>query len=260
MALYKAEGIVLRTRNLGEADKIATLFTYERGKVDAVARGVRRPRSQFVGVSQAFTHGRYLLYKGKKDLDTMRQGEIVRSFGTLREDLHKMAYASYVSELVDRMTELNDPHPDVFALLLSVQQLLASADEFELSARWFEMQLMHRLGFQPHLDGCVQCGGDVARSFSAELGGLLCENCRAADVEAVRLDEETLEVMRYLARTPPTRLGVIKPSWRALTMLGETLPRFCALRIGRPLYTFQFLQSLRAAEQPAHGRKREMDR
>lgn len=247
MALYKAQGIVLRTRNLGEADKIVTLFTHERGKAEAVARGVRRPRSQFVGVTQSFTHGQYLIYEGKS-LDTLRQGDIVRSFRSLREDLHKMAYASYVAELVHRTTELNDPHPDLFALLLSVQQLLAAGEQPELSTRYFELQLLTQLGFQPHLEGCVQCGGEASAAFSAELGGLLCERCRGADVTAVRVDKEALEVLRYLARAQPTRLGVLKPSIGALRTLANVLPRFCALRIGRPLYSLEFLQSLGVAE------------
>lgn len=247
MALYKAQGVVLRTRNLGEADKIVTLFTYERGKADAVARGVRRPRSQFVGVTQAFTHGHYLLYRGKS-LDTIRQGEIVTSFGALREDLHKMAYASYIAELVDRTTELNDAHPDLFVLLLTVLQLLVADEEAEMTTRYFELQLLTQLGFRPHLDGCVRCGEAEVVAFSTEMGGLLCHRCIGADVEAVRVDREVLEVMRYLSAAEPTRLGVLKPSMRALRILGDILPRFCQGRIGRPLYSLQFLQSLRVAE------------
>lgn len=247
MALYKAQGVILRTRNLGEADKIVTLFTFERGKVDAVARGVRKPRSQFVGITQAFTHGHYLLYEGKS-LDTIRQGEIVRSFGPLREDLHKMAYASYVAELTDRMTELNDPHPELFALLLSVLQLLAAGEQAELSTRYFELRLLRKLGFEPYLDGCVRCGTKDGKAFSIEAGGLLCSRCGATDSAAVRIGRDALEVMRYLAKAEPTRLGVVKPSDKALYTLGDVLPRFCERRIGRSLYSLQFLQSLRAAE------------
>lgn len=249
MALYKAQGIVLRTRNLGEADKIATLFTHERGKVDAVARGVRRPRSQFVGVTQAFTHGRFLLYEGKSDLDTLRQGEIIGSFAPLRENLQLMAYASYAGELVDRTTELKDPHPDVFAALLAVQELLAAAGNAELAMRWFELQLLERLGFRPHLESCVQCGAAGGPwVFSVRWGGLLCFRCGSGDPDGWRMDGETLEVMRFLATAPASRLGVVKPTARAMDALDRMLPAFCALRIGRPLHSYQFLQSLRGVQ------------
>lgn len=247
MSLYKAEAIVLRARNLGEADKIMTLFTFERGKVDAVARGVRRPRSRLLGVTQLFTHGRYLLYE-RKSLDTISQGEIVRSFLPLREDLYRMAHASYVAELIDRTTELNDRHPALFALLLMTMELLATGEQPTLTTRYFELQLLQQLGFRPHLADCVRCGAEAARSISLELGGLLCERCRASDPAAVRLDDEALEVMRYLSRAEPARLHIVRPSARAMRTLENVLPKFCAVRIGRPLHSMEFLLSLGAAE------------
>ncbi len=247
MSLYKAEAVVLRSRNLGEADKIVTLFTYERGKVDAVAKGVRRPRSRLLGVTQIFTHGRYLLYE-RRSLDTISQGEMVRSFLPLREDLHRMAHASYVAELLDRTTELNDRHPRLFPLLLMVMEMLSSGDQLALTTRYFELQLMQELGFRPHLTDCVRCGGKDAASFSIEAGGLLCDGCRGADPAAVRLDQESLGVMRYMARSEPARLRVLRPSRRALQTLEDVLPKYCAARIGRWLHSMDFLLSLGTAE------------
>lgn len=247
MALYKAEGIVLRGRNLGEADKILTIFTHERGKVDAVARGVRRPRSRLIGPSQLFTHGTYLLYE-RKSLDTMNQGDIVRSFRPLREQLHRMAHASYVAELVDRTTELNDRHEALFPLLLAVMELLAAGDELALTTRYFEVQLLKQLGFQLHLTGCVRCGAVRAVFFSSEMGGLVCDGCRGADAAVVRLPLEAIEVLRYLDRAAPTRLGVLQPSLQAMRTLQNILPAFCAARIGRRLYSMEFLLSIGAAE------------
>lgn len=247
MSLYKAEAVVLRGRNLGEADKILTLFTYERGKVDGVARGVRRPRSRLLGVTQLFTHGRYMLYE-RKSLDTISQGEIVRSFLPLREDLHRMAHASYIAELIDRTTELNDGHPRLFALLLMTMELLATGEQLALTTRYFELQMLKELGFQPHLVNCVRCGAVAAKSFSHELGGLLCDGCRSADPSAVRMDDETLEVMRYLSQVEPSRLNILRPSARAMRALEDVLPKFCAVRIGRPLHSMEFLLSLGAVE------------
>ena len=108
MALYRTEAVVLRTRNLGEADKILTLFSDKRGKIRAVARGSRRPRNHLMGVSQPFTYGSFLIFKGK-NLDSVSQGSIIDAQVYLREDLLKMAHASYI-ELVDRLTEEYDPN------------------------------------------------------------------------------------------------------------------------------------------------------
>lgn len=247
MSLYKAEAVVLRSRNLGEADKIVTLFTYERGKVDAVAKGVRRPRSRLLGVTQLFTHGRYMLYE-RKSLDTISQGEIVRAFLPLREDLYRMAHASYVAELIDQTTELNDRHPQLFPLLLMTMEMLATGQQLALTTRYFELQLMQQLGFRPHLADCVRCGAGSATSFSIELGGLLCDRCRSSDPAAVRLDSESLEVMRFLSRAEPARLSVLRPSKQALRILEDVLPKFCASRIGRWLHSMDFLLSLSAVE------------
>ena len=245
MALYKAEAVVLRSRSLGEADKIVTLFTYERGKVEAVARGVRRPRSRLLGVTQLFTHGRFLLYE-RKSLDTISQGEIVRSFLPLREDLLRMAHAAYVAELLDRTTELNDGHPRLFALLLMVMEMLATGPRLALTTRYFEVQLMQELGFRPHLDDCVRCGAQDGRGSASRPEGS-CAGAAAARTRA-KLDHESLEVMRYMARAEPARLGVLRPSRRALQTLEDVLPKYCAARIGRWLHSMDFLLSLGAAE------------
>ncbi|HEY8417441.1 MAG TPA: DNA repair protein RecO [Limnochordales bacterium] len=244
MGLYKAEGVVLRARNLGEADKIVTFFTHSRGKVEAVARGVRRPRSRLLGPTQLFTYGRYLFFEGK-NLDTLSQGEIAESFRPLREDLDRMAYASYVAELVDRSTEAGDRHEGLFPLLVSVLRLLAASDQLALVARYFELHLLAELGYRPQLGGCTRCGALQATVFSAEAGGLLCERCRSADPAAVHLGEEALHALRFLQRADPERVGVLRPSPAALAAMEAVLPAFCAARIGQPLRAMEFLLSLR---------------
>jgi DNA repair protein RecO len=247
VSLYKAEGVVLRTRNLGEADKIVTLFTAERGKVEAAAKGARRPRSRLLGPTQLFTHGRYLLFE-RQSLDTLSQGEIVHSFLPLREDLLRMAYASYVAELVDRLTELNDPHPRLFSVLVAVLRQLAEGRQPALTARYFELQLLQELGFRPHLSGCVRCGAQEAFWFGTELGGLICERCRTADPSAARLDGETVEIMRFLLRSEPDRLEILRPSVKSMQAMGDVLPKFCLMRAGGWLHSLDFLRSLDAAE------------
>ena len=248
MGLYKAEGVVLRARNLGEADKVIIFFTHTRGKVEAVARGVRRPRSRLLGPTQLFTYGRYLFFEGK-DLDTLSQGEVVESFRSLREDLDRMAYASYVAELVDRSTETGDRHEGLFPLLVAVLRLLSTGDQLSLVARYFELHLLAELGYRPQLGGCTGCGAEQAVLFSAEAGGLLCERCGSADPSAVFLGEEALQSLRFLQRVEPGRVGMLRPSPAALAAMEAVLPAFCAARIGRPLRALEFLLALRAGRE-----------
>ncbi|MBO8142072.1 MAG: DNA repair protein RecO [Firmicutes bacterium] len=247
MAVYKAEGIVLRARNLGEADKILTLFTPARGKVEAVARGARRARSRLMGATQLFTHGRYLLFEGK-ELDSLSQGEIIHSFRPLREDLERMAHASYAVELVDRSTEPGDRHDRLFLLLSAVLGLLATGSDLALVSRYFELRLLEELGYRPHLSSCIRCGAADIAAFSIELGGLVCPRCRVNDPGAVDVGEESVSVMRYLQRAEPERLAVVRPSNAALQTMEDILPKFCAARIGRPMQSLEFLMSIRAAD------------
>jgi len=244
VGLYKAEGVVLRSRNLGEADKIVTFFTHTRGKVEAVAKGARRPRSRLLGPTQLFTHGRYLFFEGK-NLDTISQGEIVQPFRSLREDLDRMAYASYAAELVDRSTEPGDRHEGLFPLLVAVLGLLAEGNDLALTVRYFELQLLAELGFRPRLEGCVRCGGPKAPYFSLDLGGLLCDACRPADPQAVRLGDEAVHALRFLERAEPERVHVLRPSAGAMDALEAALPRFCAARIGQPANAMAFLMALK---------------
>src|SRR5579862_2141676 len=110
MPLYKSTAIVLHRTNLGETDRILTLLGRETGKLNAVAKGARGPKSRLSGVSELFTHSRILLAAGR-NLDIVSQGEIRESFPALRTDLALMARATYLCELTDRLTEEREPDP-----------------------------------------------------------------------------------------------------------------------------------------------------
>src|SRR5690625_1080684 len=153
MALFKTEGIVLRTRDLGEADKILIIYTKEHGKLSAVARGARRSRSRLLAPSQLFSHSKYLFYKGRS-LHSVSQAELANSFRPLREDISRLAYASYLAELLDVFISESEPNAELFRNGLEGFTLMAGADDLELASRWFEMNLLAHLGYRPELHYC----------------------------------------------------------------------------------------------------------
>ena len=203
MALYNLEAVVIRSRNLGEADKIVTFYSREHGKVRAVARGARRPRNRLRAGAEVFTHGQYLLF-ANQGLDTISQCEIVSSHRQLREDLIKSASGAYVLELFDALTEEGEPRGDLFPFLLAVLKALAAAVDAELVLRAAEVGLLARLGYLPQLEVCVNCGGQLAETavFSVSQGGALCPACRQGDVDAFTVTGGTLATLNYLLRTP----------------------------------------------------------
>jgi DNA repair protein RecO (recombination protein O) len=155
--LYKTTAVVLRQRKLGEAGKILTLFTPNLGKLDAVAKGVRRPKSKLAGHVEPLTYTTFLLAKGR-DLDIVTQAQALEAFLPLREDLERTGRALYVAELVDRFTPDRQESYPIFRLLLETLQRLATSDRLDIALRFFEMRLLDCLGYRPQLDECVTCG------------------------------------------------------------------------------------------------------
>jgi DNA repair protein RecO (recombination protein O) len=200
--VYRAEAVVLRQRRLGEADRIVTLFTPQLGKIDAVAKGIRKQTSRKAGHLEQLSLTSLLLASGK-NLDIITQGETIEGFMPLRQDLERLARGLYVAELVDRFSELRTENYPVFRLLVETLQRLSSTVAVELAVRYFELHLLSHLGYRPELGRCVACRADlepVENSFSAALGGVVCPECRYSNVGLWRLSVNALKVLRLLER------------------------------------------------------------
>ncbi len=198
--IYKTEAIVLRQRKLGEAGKIVTLYTPNYGKLDAVAKGVRRPKSRLGGHLEVLTHTAVMLAQGR-NLDTVTQAQTVESFAGLRADLHRLSRALYAAELVDRFSPEGAESYQVFQLLLATLRRLVSAKNVDTVLRHLEMQLLGLSGFQPQLARCVNCDRALAAAssyFGPGTGGVLCPSCGPEAAGARTLSLNALKVMRLL--------------------------------------------------------------
>jgi DNA repair protein RecO (recombination protein O) len=201
--VYKTAAIVLRHRKLGEADKILTLFTPNYGKLDAVAKGVRRPTSKLAGHVEPLTYSALLLAKGR-ELDIVTQAETLEPLTPLREDLERVGRGLYAAELVDRFTPDRQESYPIFRLLLETLRRLATRDDLDLVLRYFEMQLLHELGYRPQLDRCVACEAELEPTdnfWSAASGGVLCLACGANEPLSRALSLSALKVLRLLQRS-----------------------------------------------------------
>lgn len=231
MPVYKAEGIVIRRINLGEADRLVTLFCRDQGKVIAAAKGARKPKSRFAGRLELFSHVRVLLAVGRT-LDVVSQVEVATTFGALREDLDRFAYAAFAVELADRATADREPAPDLFRSLRTALDLMQTGDP-QLIALWFAAQLLVHTGYAPATDRCAVCGRPVrsGAAFSDALGGVLCEADQHRDPDAVTASAGALRAMGYLLRVPPEALPrlVLDPRQRA--EVGGLLQRYAEYRL-----------------------------
>lgn len=242
---YKTEGIIIRARDYGEADRIITLFTREHGKVQAIVKGCRKPKSQKRGVTQLFTYGDFVIYSGRS-LDTVTQCQAKETFGPIRQDLDRMAYATYLVELLDGFVNSGDPHEDLFFLSLICLHLL-TADEPELVIRAFEIRLMGVLGYRPQLADCVVCGTELSGSkifFSPRLGGGLCDRCISHDTEFFSCKLGTINMLKQLAVWDLKRLRILKLSGETKREIGQIMKRYIDHRLEKKIKSADFLQSL----------------
>src|SRR5690606_16662825 len=149
--INKLEGIVIRTTDYGESNKIITLFTREAGKIAGMARGAKKPSSRLAGVSQLFTYG-YFLIQGNRGLGTIQQGEMISSYRSIREDIFKTAYASYILELIDKGTGENESNPFLFELLSQTLQYINEDFDADIVTNIFEMKMLNVLGLYPEMN------------------------------------------------------------------------------------------------------------
>ena len=201
--VLRAQAIVLRHRNWGEADRILGLFTLEMGKVSAIAKGVRRPRSRKAGHLEPFTHVKLLLARGR-NIAIITQAEAIDQFTPLREDMLLTTYASYVVELLDRFTYEEGENRRLFRLLRNTLARLCTADKPELALRYYEIRLLDLVGFRPQLYTCVRCEDEIQpqdQFFSAQGGGVLCPSCGARVAGAKPISLTALKYLRHFQRS-----------------------------------------------------------
>jgi len=235
MAVYSADAIVIRSREYGESDRLLTLFSREKGKIDAVAKGVRKPKSKQRGGTQLFTYADFLLYKGKT-LDTVNQVQPRESFIHLWDDFDRTIAASGIAELLDISTIKEQPEPELFTLTLSFLFLLKHVDPY-LAQAAYALRLMHLQGYLPALTECAECGKALYREqafLSAEAGGLLCGLCKNNQVVRA-LNPGSLALMHQLYRSELGKLDRLR--WNKKTreeILGSLCP-FCEEKFERKL-------------------------
>jgi len=239
VAVYHADALVIRSRQFGESDRVLTLFSRELGKLQAVAKGVRKPKSRQRAGAQLFTYGDFLIHRGKS-LDTVSQCSPKESFPYLWNDLDRSFAATGIAELLDISTITEQPNTELFTLTLTSLFLLEQFDpSLVLSA--YALKLMEVLGYRPGLAECVECGGGVKGDrlfFSTEAGGTLCGNCRE-NYSGRWIRAGSIAFMRQLIRQDITKLDRLRWSeWMQREIL-ETLRIYLEHKFERPLKSWR---------------------
>jgi DNA repair protein RecO (recombination protein O) len=251
MPTYTADRLGLPRLTLGENDRILTLYTREHGKLSAVAKGSRRANSRLVGATELFTQSRLLLATGKS-LDIITQGEIRASFPGLRNDLERLARATYLCELLDVFSHERDAtaSTEAFDLTVSALSLLGRENGYlDGVIHAYELRLLAILGYAPILDRCALCEATLERrpvGFSPSLGGTLCHADRNRAEDAIPLSSEALDLLQHLSEARASALLALQPAPKTVAEIDRALRWFIRFRAERALKSADFLDSLRA--------------
>ncbi|WP_017728381.1 DNA repair protein RecO [Halalkalibacterium ligniniphilum] len=242
--LQKAEGLVIRTNDYAESNKILTLYTREFGKIGVMARGAKKPKSRLVAVSQLFTYGTYLFQKST-GLGTLSQGDIIDSFKEVRNDLFRASYGSYIVELTDKLTEERQRNPFLFELLYQTIHYLNEGIDAEVLTRIFEVKMLAVAGIKPEMDACVSCGStDIPAAFSIKEAGFHCKRCLHRDEHSIRVTEQIAKLLRLFYYFDLNRLGQIslKPETKAILkqILHTYYDEYSGLRLKSRRFLEQF--------------------
>ncbi len=197
---YQTEAIIIKKIKLGEADRILTLYTPYLGKIRAVAKGVRRPRSKLAGHLELLTHSLVSLARGR-NLDTITGSQTINSFLPLKSDLQLTSCGLYATELVDQFTAEHIENYPLFQLLLETLHQLCQAGNNELALRYFELHLLNQVGYRPQLQQCVSCHRPLeptTNSFCPGAGGMLCPSCCQSQPLTRPVSVNALKVLRLL--------------------------------------------------------------
>jgi DNA repair protein RecO (recombination protein O) len=229
----KTQAVVLRSIRYGEADRIVHLYTPHRGRVGAIAKGVRRSRSRFGGRLEPFFRLDLILHEGRGELLTVTAAETVDGHARLRDDARALDAAARACDAVGRLFETTEPHPEVFNLLCNELKLLdAEPARGTLGNQLaFRLKLLLAAGLAPQLAACAACGAqDHLTGFSGAAGGVVCSACEASSfpLDAAAHEFLTGAMGAPLAATPDAPERALRQAERAIA---ETVEHHAGVRL-----------------------------
>jgi DNA repair protein RecO (recombination protein O) len=232
---FKTEAIVLRSIRYGEADRIVHLYTSARGRLGAIAKGSRRPKSRFGGRLEPFFRLDLVLHEGRGELMTVTGASTVDGYGALRSDGARIGAAARACDAVLRLLDSAEPNSAAYNLLRSYLDLLDGPQGTEGArpavALAFRAKLALASGFVPELSSCARCGEtEHLSAFSGAAGGVVCASCEG---EGFPLSEEAHLFLvnalgKPLAEAPNAGAPALRAAERAI---GETLEHHAHVKL-----------------------------
>lgn len=259
---YPAHAIVLRARPLGEKDRILTLFCAEKGRISAVAKGARNPKSKLSGLAQPFVLARFLLAKGRS-LDIVSQAQIESAHQNLLGDLFKTSWASFACELADHIPEGLPDERGFEILRVFLSSLDQSSDDSttEAAGIWFETQWLSHQGHAPTVGFCAVCerkmnfpaeSQEEKIAYSFEIGGTICSDCVLSVPRHELFSISTLRALHRIERSRAAPISLSLPPFlldaKKIGELGQCVRGTLLSHLGERFKSVQILEELRGSK------------
>jgi DNA repair protein RecO (recombination protein O) len=245
---YVTDAIVLTRFDYGEADRIMTIFTPEHGKIKAIAKGVRRPKSRIGGSIEPLAELRIALARGRT-FDVVTQVQVTHPWLRLRDSLESAATAWYLAELADRSLEERHEAEGLYALLRHAYELLDEGMNPGRLARWFEMHLADELGMRPEVDRCVECDrmleADESFRWVPPLGGVLCQRCPGPPADRAGLSLDALKLLKAYQRMDVEAIAALRLPAPVEREVEQAMRDFLSYSLEREARSRPFLDEVR---------------
>jgi DNA repair protein RecO (recombination protein O) len=245
----KTEAIIISHMNLGEADKLVTFFSLDRGMLKGVAKNARKSFKRFGAGLEAFTYCRLHLYEREhQELIRIESSDIIEQHSAIGADLASTAAGAVMLEMVREMSPLGERNAPAFLLLSHVLHLLDEGQDPAFLLRIFEIKFFSLLGYQPKLDHCLACGcqpkGEMI--FEGMKGGIFCVDCVVSSGDQqIRLTPGAVGFYYQALRMDMDKVCRLKPSAGMMQELDRAFSAHLFHIIGKPLKALDFFKSVR---------------
>ncbi len=227
MSTEKTDALVIRLADFSESSKVVTLFTRRFGKVAGLAKGAKRLRGPFEAALDLLSECRVVfIRKSSGALDLLTEAQLSRRFQPAGRDLNALYGGYYVAELLDGLTEVHDPHPELYDAAIATLAGLADGSDPRIPILQFELQLLSEIGQLPDFEACSVCHrpivvGEQARYWVSQ-GSLLCTSCGRPEYQHTEMHSGTIALLRTLlepSSSLASRLTVAPGQFRELRQL-----------------------------------------
>ena len=227
MVVIKTKGIVIKRVNLGEADKIITLLTKDRGKIRVIAKGVRKPKAKLAGFLDLFHYNECLIAEGR-NLDIITGVSTIENWHGINQSLQQVALAYYMAETIDKLIEETQEIGDIFDLIyFSFDTLNQNKINLNILKSFFEVNIVGALGYKPELERCIECNEVIQKDawFSFALGGVLDANHKNSDLSSLPLSLSDIKNLKEMYLNDINDL-------KSINWVGEISPQFSKVSNG----------------------------